>query len=95
MREDCIKFIRECEQCTLFNEETSQESNYPILVGDAYVKIGIDLIGQLTETKEENKYIFVAIDYLTKCTIIQAIKYKTAHEIAKFFLTNVFSLMNV
>ncbi len=48
MREFCIKVIRECEQCALFNEETLQESNYPILVDDAYEKIGINLIGPLT-----------------------------------------------
>lgn len=84
MREDCIKVIRECEQCALFNEEKLQNLISSILVGDAFEKIGIDLIGPHTETKEGNKNIIVAIDNLTKYTIIHAKKLKTAHKIAKF-----------
>ena len=43
-----------------------KELLHPIQVGRAFERIGIDLVGLLSITTQNNQYIIVATDYLTK-----------------------------
>jgi transposase InsO family protein len=51
----------------------------------AFYRVGIDLLGPITLTPTGNKYIAVAIDYLTKWAEIRAIPNKEANTVATFF----------
>ena len=50
MREDVEKVIRSCNECQRFNEGQKKTYNYPLLVGEAFERIGIDTMGPLPET---------------------------------------------
>ena len=50
----------------------------------SFQRIGIDIVGLLTITKKENRYIVIAMDYFTKWSIAKAIKEATAKTISKF-----------
>ncbi len=49
-----------------------------------FQRIGINIVGPLTITKKENRYIVIAIDYFTKWPIVKAIKETTAKTVSKF-----------
>ena len=49
-----------------------------------FQRIGINIVGPLTITKKENRYIVIAIDYFTKWPIAKAIKEATAKTVSKF-----------
>ena len=57
---------------------------HPIKIGQPFDWIGIDLVGPLPETKQDNKYIIVATEYLTKWPEAKAIPSKYAEIIALF-----------
>jgi len=44
----------------------------------------IDIVGPLTITKKENRYIVTAMDYFIKWLITKAIKEATAKTVSKF-----------
>ena len=46
-----------------------------------FQRVGIDLLGPFPETAKNNKYIIVAIDYLTKWTETAALPTATAVDI--------------
>lgn len=89
MRSDIQKITDTCEQCLLFNDTIKKSSNYPILVGDAMERIAIDVVGPFVTTKSGNKFIVVAIDYLTKYLFAKAIPSKSANEIANFIFKHI------
>jgi IS30 family transposase len=72
-----------------FNKETRAKTNYPILAGEAFEKIGIDLVGPLEKTESGNSYIVVAVDYLTKYVMMEAIPGKCATTIGKFIFEKI------
>ena len=84
MREDTLDVVKRCEECMKFNNKKSATSNYPLMIGEAFERIGIDLMGPFEITQAGNKFIVVAIDYLTKYIELDAIKDKNAETIANF-----------
>ena len=50
----------------------------------AFERWGIDIIGRLPITKQNNKWIITAIDYATKYPITRAVQEATTVEIGKF-----------
>lgn len=85
MRSDILKITDTCEQCLLF-KDTIQKTNYSTLVGDALEIITIDVVGSFVTTNSGNKFIVIAIGYLTKYLFAKAIQSKSANKIAKFIL---------
>ncbi|HVH96631.1 MAG TPA: DDE-type integrase/transposase/recombinase, partial [Bacillus sp. (in: firmicutes)] len=57
---------------------------HPIPVYSPFYQIGIDFVGPLPQTKTGNKYIIVAVDYLTKWPEARAVPRATAEETTKF-----------
>ena len=53
-------------------------------IGQPFHKIGIDIKGPLPITKEGNRYIIVAMDYLTKWPEAKAIKNMKAETVVEF-----------
>jgi hypothetical protein len=52
MREDVDKVIKSCEQCQFYNNTNRKKSYYPLLIGEAFERIGIDLMEPLPVTKK-------------------------------------------
>lgn len=85
------KYIRTCNSCQRRKKE--QKLPYgelrPIEVGDPWDMIGADLWGPVKKSKDGNKYVIVATDYLSRYVEIRAIPNGTAHEVAKFIVDQV------
>jgi len=84
---DVKDFVGKCSACRARSITFLQP---PILksipINDqAFYRVGIDVLGPITETPTKNKYIAVAIDYLTKWAEIRAIPNKEASTVAHFF----------
>jgi hypothetical protein len=89
MRKDVIDVIKACKECQKFNDNRKETMNYPLLIGEAFERVGIDLMGPFEITKNGNKFIIVAIDYLTKFVEIDAIQEKTADNVAEFIYNKI------
>lgn len=57
--------------------------------------VGTDCVGPLEETPDGNKYIMVAIDYLTKWPIAQAVPVITAERTERFLMDQIVSNFGV
>ena len=66
--EDTRAFVRTCAVCQKANpsNKAPSASLHPVPVADLFHRWGIDLVGPLKETKNGNKYIVVATEYLTR-----------------------------
>ena len=62
---------------------------HSIQVGQAFERIGIDLVGPLTITKQNNCYIIVATDYLTRWPEAKAVPDSGAETLAKFIFEDI------
>ena len=73
MYRDIKNYVQACEVCQKRAKMKRKELLYPIQVGRAFERIGIDLVGPLTITKQNNRYIIIATDYLTRWLEAKAI----------------------
>ena len=89
--EDCREFIRGCHQCKLQSARFSEPQQlHSIPVTDqSFHCIGIDLVGPLQVSASNNKYIIVAMDYLTKWPEVLAVPDKTAQRVGDFFMEHI------
>ena len=65
------------------------EPLHPIPVGEPFYQIGIDYVGPLNRSKDGNRYIIVAMDYLTKWPEAKPVKEATAKETVEFVYENI------
>ena len=63
---DIRNYVQACEVCQKWAKIKRKEPLYPIQVGWAFKRIRIDLVGPLLITKQNNHYIIVATNYLTR-----------------------------
>lgn len=84
MYETVREYIRTCENCQKRGKPNRNEEFIPIKIGQPFHRIGIDIKGPLPVTKNGNKYIIVAMDYLTKWPEARAITNMRADTVAKF-----------
>ena len=66
-----------------------KEPLHPIQVGWAFERIWIDLVGPLTITKQNNHYIIVATDYLTRWLEAKAILDASAETLVRFIFEDI------
>ena len=66
-----------------------KEPLYPIQIGRAFERIRIDLVGPLLITKQNNHYIIVATDYLTRWPEAKAIPDAGTETLAKFIFEEI------
>ena len=81
---DITKYVQNCDNCQRRGKQGEKSYLYPIKVENAFERIGIDFVGPLPRTAKGNKYIIVAIDYLTKWPEAKALKEATAEKTADF-----------
>jgi len=82
--EDIKKYIASCDECQKRRKKLRRGEFRPIPVGEPFEMIGIDFVGPLPRTRKGNKYIIVAIDYLTKWSEAKAVRRATANVAANF-----------
>ncbi|KAI4293409.1 hypothetical protein PAPHI01_2683, partial [Pancytospora philotis] len=76
--------IKECSLCQQFNEGREKTRSYTIAAREPFETVGIDVVGPLPETKRGNRYVLVAVDYLTHWCEAEAVPEKTGEAIQRF-----------
>jgi hypothetical protein len=66
MYRDIKEYVQTCEDCQKRQKGRRKEPLHLIQIGRAFERIGIDLVGPLPITDQNNRYIIVATDYLTR-----------------------------
>ena len=66
MYRDIKEYVRTYEEYQKRLKSKRKEPLHPIQVGRAFERIGIDLVGPLPIMQQQNWYIIVATDYLTR-----------------------------
>jgi len=84
MYEDIRTYVRSCDSCQRRGKNKRNQTLHPIPVNSPFYQIGIDFVGPLPITENENKYIIIAMDYLTKWQEAKPVKEATAEQAAKF-----------
>src|SRR5688572_25280192 len=91
MFENIRKYVKTCDACQRRGKFKRNEPLHPIPVGAPFHRIGIDYVGPLPTTKKGNKYIIVAMDYLTKWPEAKPTKEVTAAITVEFVYEDIIS----
>ena len=89
MYEDIRQYVQSCDSCQRRGKWKREEPLHPIPVGEPFHQIGIDYVGPLPRSTNGNRYIIVAMDYLTKWPEARATKEATADETVKFIYEDI------
>jgi hypothetical protein len=89
MYRDIKEYVKTCEECQKRQKGRRKEPLHPIQVGRAFERIGIDLVGPLPITQQNNRYIIVATDYLTRWPEARAVPDAGAETLAKFIFEEI------
>ena len=84
MYKDIENYIRTCDACQRRDNKGGKGYLNPIKVGKPFERIGIDFVGPLEKTKNGNRYVLVATDYLTKWPEAKPMKEATAENVVQF-----------
>ena len=89
MQRTIKEYIRNYEVCQREGRRRRNEALRPIQVTQPFGKVGIDIVGPLPKTAENNQYIVTAMDYLTKWPEARAIPDATAKSVANFLYEDI------
>ena len=89
MYRDIQEYVKTCEDCQKRQKGRRKEPLHPIQIGRAFERIGIDLVGPLPKTDQNNRYIIVATDYLTRWPEARAVPDAGAYTLAKFIFEEI------
>jgi hypothetical protein len=89
-KEQVKDLVKVCEVCLKFKRNRAFKQ-FPTKLDGSFVEIGIDCIGPLPKSSSGNRFIVLATDYFTKWVEGKALKRKSAEEIARFLVEEVFS----
>ena len=92
MINDIKRIILKCEKCQLNRPQPYPEptEDIPTEVEGPFTHLGLDIIGPLEKTSNNNQYIIVIVDYFTKWVEAEPTENITAKDVVKF-LINVFA----
>ena len=92
MKNDVHNFIKSCHRCQIYRPQSLNKNVESIATppGYPFSRVGLDIIGPLPPTRNNNKYIIVLVDYLTKWVEAEPLKTVEAEDVIKF-LKSVFS----
>src|SRR5436305_12411970 len=82
--ENIRNYVKSCDKCQRRERSIRNNLLHPIPVHSPFYQIGIDIVGPLSRTVRNKKYIVVAIDYLTKWPEARAISEATAEKVSEF-----------
>src|SRR6266498_1161570 len=89
MKDDIKSYIQTCDQCQRRGKTTDENELYSIKIKEPFYQWGINIVGSLTETSRENKYIVVAIDYFTKYPEARALANANARSVVNFIYEDI------
>lgn len=89
MYENIKEYVKSCDICQRRGNYKRKEPLHPIPVGEPFHRIGIDYVGPLPRTIKGNRYIIVAMDYLTKWPEARPVKEATAESTVDFIYEDV------
>jgi transposase InsO family protein len=84
MYKSIAEYVKTCDDCQRQGGPQHQEPLHPLQVGQPFDRVGIDIVGPMKITRQGNRYIVVATEYLTKWVEARAIPDMKATTIAKF-----------
>jgi transposase InsO family protein len=84
MYADIREYVQTCDACQRRGKSRINQALHPIPVTGPFHRIGIDFVGPLPLTDKGNRYIIVAIDYLTKWPEARPLPRATADVTAEF-----------
>src|SRR5215471_12048203 len=87
--DDIRTYVQACNQCQRRGKPTRNEPLHPIFIGEPFYLIGIDIVGPLPRTANNNRYIITAIDYLTRWPEAKAVPEATAKQVATFIYESI------
>lgn len=84
------RYVRSCQVC----QEASGSKNVaclsPISVENVMDKVGIDVLGPIRRSARGNRYIIVAVEYVSKYAICKAVARVTSEVIVDFLVEEIF-----
>ncbi len=85
------QYVRSCEDCQTKKKPKERPAGYlePVQAKLPFEKIGTDLIGPFPLSTLGNRYVIIAVDYLTKWVIAKAIPTATSKEVVEFFVRRI------
>jgi len=87
---DVERYVKCCHICQVTSKKIPEsESAMKITTCGLFERFGIDFIGPLPKTEKGNRYIIVAVEYLTKWVVARALPIDTAAEAAKFIFEEI------
>ncbi|CAB4418776.1 unnamed protein product [Rhizophagus irregularis] len=89
MYENIREYVQSCDACQRRGKSRSNQMLHPIAVHGPFNQVGIDFVGPLPITSQGNKYIIVAMDYMTKWPEAKAVPVATAEETSQFIYEDI------
>jgi hypothetical protein len=89
MDKDIEDYVRSCDNCQRRGKRDNIHKLHSIEVKEPFYCIGIDFVGPLPLTENNNKHIIVAIDYFTKWPEARATKTVSSEEAANFIFEEI------
>jgi hypothetical protein len=89
MYENIREYVQSCDACQRRGKSRSNQMLHPIAVHGPFYQVGIDFVGPLPITSQGNKYIIVAMDYMTKWPEAKAVPVATAEETFQFIYEDI------
>ena len=80
--QDCKEHVKTCRECQFQGSAKKNNELHPIPVEGPWERIGIDIVGPLPVTEQENRYIVTCIDYMTKWIEAKPLFDKSARQVA-------------
>ena len=84
---DIRNYVRSCGVCSPKN--TPEAPLLPIPVGEAFERVGVDVIGPMKRSRSGNKYIICFTDYLTKWAEAFPIRHQKTDLIADILVNQI------
>ncbi|CAG8803597.1 12438_t:CDS:2, partial [Gigaspora margarita] len=89
MHKDPTSFVKGCNICQRRGKPRAHEPLNSVIVGQPFKHISINFVGPLPLTKQGNKFLIVAAEYLTKWLKTRAIPNCTAETAVSFLYDNI------
>ena len=91
MRQDITDYVRNCQSCQtrkgVYRKPAGLMENNQVEL--PFERVGMDILGPFPPSKSGNRYIVVAIDYVTKWAETEALPNGSAEQVANFFTKKV------
>src|SRR6266498_1985421 len=89
MAKDVKQYIAACYQCQMKKPMQKINELHPISLSRLFNRWGVDVVGPLLITPKGNRYIIVAVEYLSKWQEAKAVSEANALSISNFLYQNI------